>query len=73
MTITIQGFTAKQHIIADLIWGMDSEADVLNFIQSLPDEDAREAMVVRDMIIAAALDQITDTALAKNVLDRFTL
>lgn len=73
MTVEITGFTAKQHILADLIWGMDTQADVDYFIRSLPDEDAREALVVRDMIVAAALDQITDTELAKNVLDRFAI
>ena len=58
MNITIEGLTPSQRVLADVIWHMDSMASVNGFIQSLrPESLQRDAIVAREMIIAAAVDQ----------------
>jgi hypothetical protein len=67
-SITVEGFTAKQRILADLVWNMDSADQVEEFIRTLPKSDAEDARIVVAMITAAALDQVTSTELAEQVL-----
>lgn len=64
--ISIQGFTAKQHKIADLLWSCQTFEQVEQFCKVDPD-----VRVVRDMIVAAQLDSLTETDLAKEMLDKF--
>jgi hypothetical protein len=67
-SITVEGFTAKQRILADLVWNMDSANQVDKFIRNLPENDAQDARIVVAMITAAALDQVKETDLAKQIL-----
>lgn len=61
MTITIEGLTPSQRILADVIWHMDSMDSVNGFIRSLrPESLQRDAIVAKEMIIAAAVDQQTE-------------
>jgi len=61
MNITIEGLSPQQRILADVIWHMDSMTAVDNFIRSLrPQQLQLDAIVAREMIIAAALDQQTE-------------
>lgn len=71
MTIHIEGLSARQCVFADIIWGMESQAKVHEFISNLPQEESKEAAVVLEMIIAAVYDQNKDVDLAKKVLDKF--
>ena len=64
--ISIQGFTAKQRKIADLLWSCQTFEQVEQFCKVDPD-----VRVVRDMIVAAQLDDLTETGLAEEVLDKF--
>jgi hypothetical protein len=72
--IIVEGFTGRQRILADLMWAMDSEAQVQQFISTLPKNVARDARVVREMILLAAMDQIeaVDQAqlLIKQIVDK---
>ena len=56
--IEIQGLNAKQRILADLIWGMDSKESVDNFVRTLPEKDAVDAKIVIQMMLWAFLDEI---------------
>ena len=67
-SITVEGFTAKQRILADLVWNMDSANQVAKFIRNLPENDAQDARIVVAMITAAALDQVKETDLAEQIL-----
>jgi hypothetical protein len=67
-SITVEGFTAKQRILADLVWNMDSANQVEKFIRNLPENDAQDARIVVAMITAAALDQVKETDLAEQIL-----
>lgn len=67
--ISIKGFSEKQAVIADLVWALDSKEQVDNFISSLAKEDAKEAKVVVEMILAALFDDIENTDLACDILN----
>lgn len=58
--ITIQGFSALQKDLADQIWGMDTQEEISQFVNSLPRNLKREAWVVMQMIIATELDSYQD-------------
>jgi threonine dehydratase len=60
----IQFETAKQHEIADLLWVAEDEAEVAAVIRKF----GKDAVVVREMMIAAAMDDIDDTELAVEIL-----
>lgn len=55
MTITLQGLTPRQRMIAELLWLTDDSREVERLCSL--DSDAR---VVRDLIIAAELDQVME-------------
>jgi len=55
---------AKQHKIADLLWIAVDEQEVAEIIQQY----GRDAVVVRELMIAAAMDEIDDTELAAEFL-----
>lgn len=55
---------ANQHRIADLLWAAES----MEAMQAIVRANGRDAVVVRDMMLAAFMDEVTDTDLAKEVL-----
>lgn len=55
---------AKQHKIADLLWIAVDEQEVAEIIKQY----GRDAVVVRELMIAAAMDEIDDTELAAEFL-----
>jgi hypothetical protein len=67
INISIQGLTDRQSVIADILWNCQSQADADHIVRIL----GQEAEVVKAMIIAAYFDHITDTDLAKDLLDKF--
>ena len=54
----------QQHAIADLLWAAQDKAEV----QEIVDTYGHPALVVREMMIAAAMDEIDDTELAVEIL-----
>ena len=56
MSNIIHGFTRLQRDLADRIWSMDTQAEIAEFVSTLPRNLKREAWVVMQMIIAAELD-----------------
>lgn len=56
--------TPQQHAIADLLWSAQDESEVAEIISTY----GHVALVVREMMIAAAMDEITDTELATEFL-----
>ena len=54
--IQIQGLTAEDCAICDLLWRCDSDFEVNNLIAMMPAAMGDRALVLRDMIIAAELD-----------------
>lgn len=66
MTIEIQFATARQVEIAEALWDTETTQEV----ETLLSEYGREGYVVRDMILAAKLDEVQTTDLAELVLER---
>lgn len=71
MDIQIEGLTQRQRIIADVLWDLDSQEAVENFIKSLSGAAQQEAVTIMTLMIWAALDTVTETNLAEQVLERF--
>lgn len=58
MTIQIEGLSTKQRLFADIMWEMNTEAEVKGFIRSLPEADRKQAQVVCEMMILALFDEV---------------
>ena len=56
--------TARQHEIADLLWAAESQSEVNAVIRQF----GVDAVIVRDLMIAAVIDQVEETDLAERVL-----
>lgn len=68
MSITIEGLSPRQRLFADILWQLNGIDEVNAFINSLPHRERREANVIKDMMIAALFDQVTDTTDAERIL-----
>lgn len=66
--IHIEGLSVKQHIIADALWECDSTDELMTLFEVFP---MQEVITVKEMMLAAALDQITDTSDAAAYLRGF--
>lgn len=51
--ITIQGLSSKQKVLMDVMWSMDSLAEVQQFIKTLPKKDQQDCA---SLIHIAALE-----------------
>lgn len=59
--------TQRQVQIADLLWAADTQQEAQAVIRKF----GHEAVVVQQMIIAAAFDEVTDLSDAQHVLKGF--
>jgi hypothetical protein len=69
--ITIEGFSAKQRALADIMWKMETEDAVNTFIRTLHPKDQREARTVLEMIILAFTDEVESVDQAKALLQKY--
>ena len=69
--ITIDGFTSKQRVLADIMWNMDSKDRVNMFIDTLVPQDQREARTVLEMIILAFTDEVESVDEARVLLQKY--
>ena len=67
--IHIDGLTARQKIIADLLWEAQETDELVGIMLAFGKE---EVVVVKEMIVAATYDQMEDTDIANDYLKRFT-
>lgn len=68
--IVLEGLTPLQVELANRLWALQDTVDVDSYITMLPRKLRREAQVVRDMMVAAVLDEdCGDLDLAKSVID----
>lgn len=56
MQIQIEGLSPSQVALANRLWALGSTEEVDEFIDELPKRMRGQAKIVRDMMIAAALD-----------------
>lgn len=69
MDIHIENLTPRQRVFADILWQLNGTEDIERFRSSLPAEFRPDVELVINMILATVLDDITDTALAQDLLD----
>ena len=73
--LVLEGLSPLQIEIANVLWQIDTEAEIDSFIQTLPKRYIPEAIAVKELMVAACIDQaledLEDLDLAKEVLERF--
>jgi hypothetical protein len=67
MVMELKLQNAAQHQIADMLWAAQTEKEVKAILFMF----GKDAHVVYNMMVAASFDEVTDTELAKSVLDQF--
>lgn len=71
--ITIEGLSRRQQAFADVLWNLETQDQVNDFIQSLPEQQRLECQTVLELIIAATMDEFMDYDVAADYLKRFQL
>lgn len=73
--LIIEGLTVRQHEIANRLWQMETEEEIDHYINSLPRRARVDAITVKEMMIAACIDQAIrqdpDLHVAADVLRRY--
>jgi hypothetical protein len=71
MNIEIQGLTAKQVALCDIMWAISTKDGVESFIRTLPKTDQRDCRTLIELMQLAFLDEIEDTTEAQELLSQF--
>jgi hypothetical protein len=66
--ITLEGLTAQQVQICNLIWNCDSLDDVDRLVRNMPPVFRQDAETVKELMLAASLDLVNDVEIAQKVL-----
>ena len=73
--LVLEGLSPLQIQIANVLWQIDTEAEIDSFIQTLPKRYIVEAIAVKELMVAACIDQALedteDLDLAKEVLSKY--
>lgn len=67
--ITLTGLSKQQKQLAERLWHLDTLEEVQEFIGRMPKRTRYQAKVVFELMVAAQLDEVMDTDLAKQVID----
>jgi hypothetical protein len=71
MDIKIEGLTAKQVALCDIMWTISSREGVESFISTLPKPDQRTCRSLIELMQLAFLDEVEDTTEAQELLAQF--
>ena len=66
--ITLEGLTHQQVQIAEMLWKCRSLEDVNRLVRNMPDSYRQDAVLVKELLIAAGLDDVQETELAERAL-----
>ena len=72
MKLEISGLTAKQAVLCDIMWTIETQEGVESFISTLPKQDQRDCRSLIEMMKLAFIDEINSTDLAQEVLIKWT-
>jgi len=72
MKLEISGLTAKQAVLCDIMWTIETQEGVESFISTLPAQDQRDCRSLIEMMKLAFIDEINSTDLAQEVLIKWT-
>ena len=74
MEYNIEGLTKKQVAILDIMWSLDDEQSVENFVRSLPPADRQQAHSLKTLLIHEMLEEwlegVTEFPDAQAVIER---
>lgn len=75
MDLVVEGLTPTQVDLANQLWKMDTQEEIDEFISQLPKRARIQAITVKEMMIAACVDQAIreepDLQLAADTLRRY--
>lgn len=66
--ITLEGLTHQQVQIAEMLWKCNSLEDVDRLVRNMPDSYRQDAVVLKELMVAASLDDVQETELAQRAL-----
>ena len=66
--ITLEGLTHQQVQIAEMLWKCNSLEDVDRLVRNMPDSYRQDAVVLKELMVAASLDSYEETELAERAL-----
>ena len=66
--ITLEGLTAQQVQIAEMLWKCNSLEDVDRLVRNMPDAYRQDAVILKELMVAASLDSYEETELAERAL-----
>ena len=66
--ITLEGLSQQQVQIAEMLWKCSSLEDVDRLVRNMPPSYRQDAVLVKELLIAAGLDDVQETELAERAL-----
>jgi hypothetical protein len=66
--ITLEGLSQQQIQIAEMLWKCNSLEDVDRLVRNVPESYRQDAVIVKELMIAAGLDDYQETELAQQTL-----
>jgi hypothetical protein len=66
--ITLEGLSQQQVQIAEMLWKCNSLGDVDRLVRNMPPTYRQDAVLVKELLIAAGLDDVQETDLAERAL-----
>ena len=66
--ITLEGLSQQQIQIAEMLWKCNSIDDVDRLVRNMPESYRQDAVIVKELLIAAGLDSYQETDLAQRAL-----
>jgi hypothetical protein len=66
--ITLEGLSKQQVQIADMLWKCNSLEDVDRLVRNMPPSYRQDAVTLKELMIAASLDEVQETQLADRAL-----
>lgn len=66
--ITLEGLSQQQVQIAEMLWKCNSLEDVDRLVRNMPPTYRQDAVLVKELLIAAGLDDVQETDLAERAL-----
>ena len=72
MSLQIHGLSSLQQAIADMLWSLDTEEEIVEWFDTLPQNIQPIAHAVLSMMVYEQIDQtpIEDMSAAQEVIDR---
>lgn len=66
--ITLEGLSQQQMQIAEMLWKCNSLEDVDRLVRNMPPSYRQDAVLVKELLIVAGLDDVQETELAERAL-----